>query len=245
MTDLLPAIDNMIENIITTLEDMAKYMSPQDVIELRNRVLSLIHNKVTKSPAPVDDVQRIPHEKVVANDYNPNSVANKELKLLYTSIKEDWYTQPIVTIYDEDRDLYVIVDGFHRYFVMRMNKDIYDLYHGHLPCVVIKKDINQRMASTVRHNRARGHHSVDGMGNLVYQMLANGWSDEVICNKLWLEVEELLRLKHITGFSKLFENTEYSKSRETEQQIEHKRNFFTKGEVEEVEIEEEKEDEEV
>lgn len=89
--------------------------------------------------------------------------------------------------------------------MIKTNKDIYELYSGHVPCVVLKKDINDRMASTVRHNRARGHHSVNGMGNLVFSMLANGWSDEVICNNLGLESDELLRLKHITGFSKLFE----------------------------------------
>lgn len=234
-------VDAHYNDITDAIKFLMSNMESKDKMLFRNKILSFMHEQV-ESYAPVDDVQRIPHEKVVANDYNPNSVANKELKLLYTSIKEDWYTQPVVTIYDEERDLYVIVDGFHRYFVMRMNKDIYDLYHGMLPCVVIRKDINQRMASTVRHNRARGHHSVDGMWNLVFQMLANGRSDEVICNKLWLEVEELLRLKHITWFSKLFENTEYSKSRETEQQIEHKKNFYTKWEVEDVEVEDEQEE---
>jgi ParB-like chromosome segregation protein Spo0J len=170
-------------------------------------------------PQPVDLVQRVPIEKVIANDYNPNSVAMNEMKLLYTSIAHDGYTQPVVTIYDPEQDLYVIVDGFHRYLTMKMNKDIYELNNGKLPVVVLNKTINDRMASTVRHNRARGKHSVDGMGSMVFNMLDNGWSDEKICNEIGLEGEELLRLKHITGFSKLFEGVEYKKSWETDKQI--------------------------
>jgi ParB-like chromosome segregation protein Spo0J len=168
---------------------------------------------------PVSNVIWIPIEKVHANDYNPNSVAQVELKLLYTSIKADGYTQPIVTIYDKKKDRYVIVDGFHRYFVCKNNKDIFDSTGGKVPVVVIDKDINDRMASTIRHNRARGKHSVKGMANIVFEMLDGGWDDKEICNQLGMEPEELLRLKHITGFSKLFENTEYSKSWESRNQI--------------------------
>lgn len=168
---------------------------------------------------PVDFVRWIPIEKVQANDYNPNSVAQIEMRLLYVSIAHDGYTQPIVTIYDKDLDKYIIVDGFHRYYVMKVNQDIYDSCQGMLPCVVIEKDINDRMASTVRHNRARGKHSVQGMSNLVFQMLDNGWSDADICNELGMEPEELVRLKHITGFSKLFKDVEYKKAWETKKQI--------------------------
>lgn len=157
---------------------------PIEHYEMYNKIANFVQENMLKSPAPVSCIQRIPLELVQANDYNPNAVAHKELKLLYTSIKEDGYTQPIVTIYDEEIKKYVIIDGFHRYFTIKTNKDIYELYNGHVPCVVLKKDINDRMASTVRHNRARGHHSVNGMGSLVFSMLANGWSDDVICNNL-------------------------------------------------------------
>lgn len=170
---------------------------------------------------PIDKVLRVPIEKVYANDYNPNSVAPIEMKLLYVSILHDGYTQPVVTIYDKDKDRYIIVDGFHRYSVMKLNKDIYDLNGGLLPIVVIEKDINDRMASTVRHNRARGKHSVNGMSNMVFKMLENGWNDEDICNELGMEAEELLRLKHITGFSKLFKDVEYKKSWVTRNQIKY------------------------
>ena len=139
--------------------------------------------------------------------------------LLYKSIKHDGYTQPIVTIYDDKLKKYIIVDGFHRYFTAKHNKDILDRNKGMLPIVVIDKDINERMAATVRHNRARGEHSVQGMSSMVFDMLENGWSEEHICNHLGMEAEEVLKLKHITGFSKLFENQDYKKSWETKKQM--------------------------
>lgn len=174
---------------------------------------------LNRNSQPVSNVKWVSIDKVEANNYNPNSVACNELKLLYISIQEDGYTQPVVTIYDKDRDKYIIVDGFHRYLVMKTNDDIYELNEGHLPIVVIDKDLNNRMASTIRHNRARGKHSVSGMGNLVFEMLNEGWDDSVICAKLGMEIDELLRLKHVTGFSKLFKDVEYKKAWETKRQI--------------------------
>ena len=102
--------------------------------------------------------------------------------------------------------------ALYRYATMKNNPDIAARTNGHLPVVVIDKAINDRMASTVRHNRARGKHSVAGMSNMVFEMLDNGWSDADICNELGMEPEELLRLKHITGFSKLFKDVEYKKA---------------------------------
>lgn len=168
---------------------------------------------------PIDYVMWVPIEKVEPNDYNPNSVATVEMGLLYKSIKKDGYTQPVVTIYDEKRDKYVIVDGFHRYYVCKTKKDIFDRNMGRLPIVVINKNISERMAATVRHNRARGEHSIDGMSNLVFKMLDEGMSDADVCNELGMEPEELLKLKHLTGFSKLFKDTEYKKAWETKNQI--------------------------
>ena len=98
-------------------------------------------------------------------------------------------------------------------------KDIFDTTQGRVPIVVIKKDINERMAATVRHNRARGQHSVTGMSNMVFSMLDNGWKDEEVCNHLGMEPDELIRLKHITGFSKLFADTEYNKAWVSKSQI--------------------------
>lgn len=114
----------------------------------------------------------------------------------------------------------VIIDGFHRYSIMKRYRDIYEKNHGLLPVVVIDKSLNDRMASTVRHNRARGKHSIQGMGDLVMQMLGNGWRDARICAELGLEKEELARLKHITGYAKLYKDAEYSRSLESPRQIE-------------------------
>ena len=183
------------------------------------QIKEVLHKYSEEKVNPVDLVKWVPLEMVQANNYNPNSVARRELELLYISILKDGYTQPVVTIFDDKIGKYVIIDGFHRYFVCRKYKDIYERNHGMLPVVVLKKSINDRMASTVRHNRARGKHSVNGMSNLVFKMLDNGWSDEEICTEMGMEAEELLRLKHITGFSKLFENAEYKLAWESKNQI--------------------------
>jgi len=172
-----------------------------------------------KRANPVDNVRWVNYNMVEANDYNPNAVAKREMKLLYTSIKHDGYTQPIVTIWDEDKQKYVIVDGFHRYATMVYNKDIREANNSEVPIVVLDKSINDRMASTIRHNRARGKHSVDGMSNIVLQMLKNGWDDAAICNELGLETEELVRLKYVTGFAKLYEGKQFSQAWETTNQV--------------------------
>lgn len=162
--------------------------------------------------APVGAVLWVPIEKVKANDYNPNSVAKNELRLLYISIKNDGFTQPVVTIYDEEKDTYVIVDGFHRYYTMLNNKDILDRAGGMLPIVVIDKPIKDRMASTVRHNRARGKHSVDGMGYLVMELRNKGWDAARICNEIGLEPDELVRLEHTSGVADMFKDVDYGRS---------------------------------
>lgn len=191
-----------------------------DKVKFIHELRGFIHKILSPvSSQPIDFVRWVPIDKVQPNDYNPNSVAKIEMGLLYKSIKHDGYTQPVVTIYDEQQDKYIIVDGFHRYFTCKNNKDIYERNHGLLPIVVIEKDINERMAATVRHNRARGAHSVSGMSNMVFQMLENGWKDEEICNHLGMEPEEILKLKHLTGFSKLFADAEYRKSWQTKRQI--------------------------
>ena len=177
-------------------------------------------------------VQWVPVEKVYANDYNPNAVALMEMQLLYVSIKHDGYTQPVVAVYDEKRDRFVIVDGFHRYSVMKRYRDIYELNHGLLPIVVLDKSLNDRMASTIRHNRARGKHSIDGMSALVVEMLKNGWEDRRVCEELGLEKQELIRLKHITGYAKFFAGGGYSQAMETNTQIDERLKYEqSQGEV--------------
>lgn len=156
---------------------------------------------------PVLEVKMVPIKKVFANDYNPNKVAPPEMILLKHSIEQDGYTQPIVTYYDKKNDEYIIVDGFHRY---RCAKEYFNLEE--IPVVVINKTLKNRMASTIRHNRARGTHQIKDMSIIVKDLTNFGWSDEKICDELGMELDEVIRLKQITGLKEAFQNHEFSKS---------------------------------
>ena len=162
--------------------------------------------------SPVYNVKAIPVEKLRANEYNPNSVAPPEMELLYRSIKEDGYTMPIVVYYQKENDVYEIVDGFHRYSIMLLYPDIYEREKGLLPCSIIEKPISERIASTIRHNRARGSHNVDLMSNIVAELSELGKSDKWISKYLGMSVDEILRLKQITGLASLFKDQDFSKS---------------------------------
>lgn len=162
--------------------------------------------------SPVYGVIAVPIEKVQANTYNPNRVPSPEMKLLYDSIKCDGYTMAIVCYYLPDVDKYEIVDGYHRYTVMLTHKDIYEREGGMLPVVVIDKPLSDRMASTVRHNRARGAHDIDLMVNIVTELKEAGMSDAWIIKHLGMDAEELLRLKQISGLAALFKDREFTKA---------------------------------
>jgi ParB-like chromosome segregation protein Spo0J len=200
-------------------------LNSDDVTDFLEDLKQFLHEEVSEIAQPIDRVRWVSVDKVSANDYNPNSVAKTEMRLLYTSILHDGYTQPVVTVYDEDNDRYVIVDGFHRYLTCKSHDDIRERNHGRLPVVVINKDINDRMASTIRHNRARGKHSIQGMSSIVFSMLDEGWDDAHICNELGMEPEELVRLKHVTGFSKLFKDAEYSRAWMKKKQIKLRKEY--------------------
>lgn len=162
--------------------------------------------------SPVYNVKAVPVEKIQANSYNPNSVAPPEMKLLYQSIKEDGYTMPIVCYYLPEVDRYEIVDGFHRYTVMINHKDIYERESGMMPVVVIEKDISNRMASTIRHNRARGSHDIDLMTSIVSELTKAGMSDAWIMKNIGMDADELLRLKQLSGLAELFKDKEFSQA---------------------------------
>ena len=166
--------------------------------------------------SPVYNVIPVPMNKVKANDYNPNAVAPPEMELLETSIWEDGYTQPIVTVYDEENDIYVVVDGFHRFLTMQNSERIREREKGLLPCVVLDKAIGDRMASTIRHNRARGAHNVELMSSIVSELVEMGKGDRWICKHIGMSADELLRLKQITGVAALFSNADFSQSWEAE-----------------------------
>lgn len=161
------------------------------------------------SKSPVYNVIAVPIEKIEPNTYNPNAVAPPEMKLLYDSIKEDGYTMPIVCYYDNEKDTYIIVDGFHRYRVMLDYPDIYKREGGKLPVSVINKSLDNRMASTIRHNRARGSHNVDLMSNIIKELHELGRSDAWISKHLGMDRDEILRLKQITGLTALFKDVQF------------------------------------
>lgn len=161
--------------------------------------------------SPVYGVIAVEIEKIHANAYNPNEVAPPEFKLLYESIKADGYTQPIVCYRLENGD-YEIVDGFHRYSIMKKHKDIYEREGGKLPVVVIDKPLSERMSSTIRHNRARGNHSIELMTKIVQELVGAGKSDAWIMKQVGMCADELLRFKQISGLLELFKDEEFSKS---------------------------------
>ncbi len=162
--------------------------------------------------SPVYQIIAVPVEKIKPNTYNPNTVAPPEMKLLYESVKLDGYTMPIVCYHDKTADHYIIVDGFHRYRIMLEHQDIYEREKGMLPVSVIDKPIDQRMASTIRHNRARGSHDVDLMSNIVKELHELGRSDAWISKHLGMDKDEVLRLKQITGLAALFKDVKFGKA---------------------------------
>ena len=160
--------------------------------------------------SPVYDIRAVPVEKVRANSYNPNIVAPPEMRLLELSIWEDGYTMPCVCYHNTEEDVYELVDGYHRYMVLKTSQRIYEREKGLLPVAVIRKDISNRMASTIRHNRARGTHNIELMSEIVAELTKAGMSDRWIMSNIGMDRDELLRLKQITGLAELFANREFS-----------------------------------
>jgi len=165
-----------------------------------------------KYTSPVYNIKRVHVDKIMANAYNPNKVAPPEMKLLYKSILEDGYTMPIVCYYIADHDKYEIVDGFHRYTIIKNHKDIYEREEGFIPVSVIDKPITGRMASTIRHNRARGSHSIDLMVNIIKDLVDSGMSDMWIIRNIGMSKDELIRLKQISGLASVFADNDFSNS---------------------------------
>lgn len=178
--------------------------------------------------SPVYNVRSVPINKVKANDYNPNKVAPPEMELLEISIWEDGFTQPVVTFYNPIEDIYIVVDGFHRYQTLINSQRIRERENGMLPVVVIEKDLSDRIASTIRHNRARGTHNVELMSVIVSELVEMGKGDAWICKHIGMSKDELLRLKQITGLAALFKNKDFSESWEPE--VVNDEEFFEHGE---------------
>lgn len=210
--------DNKYKNkneIVKEFEKLQKEIEKktlEEKIELLNILRKKMINISPFNVEPVDCIQWVPADKVVGNDYNPNKVAPPEMELLHLSIKEDGYTQPIVTYYDKTLDIFIVIDGFHRNRVGKEYKDINKRIKNYLPIVTIDKPIIERMASTIRHNRARGTHEVQGMAEIVAELYLKGVSDKKIAEQLGMEKDEVLKLKQFIGLGDLFKNREFSKS---------------------------------
>ncbi|MCF2138991.1 MAG: ParB/RepB/Spo0J family partition protein [Candidatus Lokiarchaeota archaeon] len=201
---------NNIKEIIKIIRRDLESMSFEEQVSYLNELRTQI-SQFSPFSEPVDTVLWIPIEKIQANTYNPNRVAQPEMKLLYESIKSDGYTQPIVA-YRLENGNYEIVDGFHRNRVGREFKDIKERINAHLPLTIIDKPLDERMGSTIRHNRARGTHHIRSMSDIVLDLVRQGWSDEKICQKLGMDKDEVLRLKQISGLKEAFTNHVFSKS---------------------------------
>lgn len=186
------------------------YLNEEERIDMINWIKLKMkpHNPIQE---PVDCVLWVKAEEVVPNSYNPNKVAPPEMRLLHLSVKADGFTQPIVAIHDPEKKRNIIVDGFHRDKTGRL-KDISSRTKGRLPITLIDKPVEELMASTIRHNRARGKHQISPMSAIVAYLYKKGWKDERIAKELGMDLDEVLRLKQITGLPELFAGSGYSKA---------------------------------
>lgn len=208
--------DNLVDSLVERGRDLAKELAalPEpERIRALNEIRKALHEVSPFRAEPVDCVLWVPAEQVQGNDYNPNHVAPPEMRLLEHSIAADGYTQPIVA-YDEG-ERYVIVDGFHRHRVGKESAVVRKRVKGYLPVTLIRSDrrsLRDRMAATIRHNRARGVHGVLPMTNIVATLIREGWTDSEIAKELGMDPDEVLRFKQNTGIAALFKGHEYSRA---------------------------------
>lgn len=199
---------NQQKEIINKIVDL----TIEEKVDLINKIKLMLHEISPFNTEPVDCVIWVKNDTVIANDYNPNSVAPPEMELLRLSIANDGYTQPIVSM-DNNNGTREVIDGFHRNRVGKECEDIQSRVHGYLPVVTIResqKGQNDRVASTIRHNRARGKHKVESMSDIVVDLKRRNWSDEKISKELGMDRDEVLRLTQISGLTEMFANKEFS-----------------------------------
>lgn len=212
--------DRFVYAVRSALEGVEK-LNLASRVDLINRLRAVIHEYSPFNKEPVDVVQWVPANLVTANDYNPNAVAPPEMELLAHSIEQDGYTQPIVA-WKRDDGIYEVVDGFHRHRVGREHERVMMRIAGYLPLVVINDDRQERgdrIAATIRHNRARGKHRIDGMSDIVLELKRRNWPDQKIQKELGMDPDEVLRLTQITGLADLFSDRDFSKAWEVEGHI--------------------------
>lgn len=204
---------NTTDEVKRLITELLHDVSFPDKVMLINDIRDHIHSLSPFKEEPVDFVKWVIADDVVANDYNPNKVAPPEMELLELSIVNDGYTQPIVTWPHDDK--IEVIDGFHRNRVGKESKLVQQRINGYLPCVTIRKErtsSNDRIASTIRHNRARGKHAVDAMSDIVIELKKRNWSDERVGRELGMDADEVLRLCQISGLIEAFENEDFSEA---------------------------------
>lgn len=185
----------------------------EEAIEVINGAKAALHEISPFCNEPVDCVLWVKAETVEANDYNPNRVAPPEMKLLEISIDEDGYTQPVVTYPENGAN--IVVDGFHRHRVGRESKRVRQRVKGYLPITRVRATrggYEDRIASTIRHNRARGKHQVQAMSEIVQELVRRNWTDAKIARELGMDADEVLRLKQISGLAEMFADREFSEA---------------------------------
>lgn len=205
--------DAQLQQLRATLEPVLAQGDLAERVDALNAVRRLLAELSPFGSEPVDLVQWVPADEVQANDYNPNKVAPPEMELLRLSIMADGYTQPIVANYEGET--HVVVDGFHRNRVGRECADVRERVHGYLPVVQIRTDrvdMGDRMASTIRHNRARGKHQVVEMSKIVLELKRRNWSDNKIGKELGMDPDEVLRLTQIEGLAQAFADRDFSEA---------------------------------
>lgn len=202
---------------IKALLPQVEVLPEDERIEAINEIKIMLHDVSPMREEPVDCVLWVTADSVQANDYNPNSVAPPEMRLLELSIEADGYTQPIVTWpHDGYRE---VVDGFHRSRVGKESKKIRARVRGYLPVTTIndqRADKGDRIAATIRHNRARGKHHVQGMSDIVLDLKRRNWTDKKICDQLGMEPDEVLRLTQIQGLAEMFADHEFGEAWEVD-----------------------------
>lgn len=206
----------IVRNIRNAISDL-NFLPIDEKIDAINKIKVALSHYSPFRNEPVDCVLWVKNEKVTANDYNPNAVAPPEMELLAHSILSDGYTQPIVTWHNEEK--IEVIDGFHRNRVGRENAEVKTRVHGYLPLVKIKQDRNgrnDRIASTIRHNRARGKHQVDSMSDIVIELKKRNWSDARIGKELGMDQDEVLRLCQISGLVEVFADHNFTEAWEAE-----------------------------
>lgn len=210
--------DLVARSVVERVKALVRELEPcgeEERIAALNEIRLALHGVSPMKEEPVDCVLWVDGEEVFANDYNPNRVAPPEMKLLAHSIESDGYTQPVVVFAEDDSGPYEVVDGFHRHRVGKEVAAVRERVRGYLPVTLIRSDRAERgdrISATIRHNRARGKHTVDGMMEIVSELSKRNWSDKRIGKELGMDPDEVLRLKQITGLAELFADREFSEA---------------------------------